>query len=936
MATSWHRIKKLRDDALAYYHADARRAEAIARSAIELAAETDDPRARGWGHRALAESCLFAGRMRESDRAYRDASDAFLEAGDEATLGQLLVGHVHVLSYLGDHEAAVATAERARRLLRRAGDDVYLAKLSMNLGSVHAHRERPRDALREYDRAARILRRRGPADDTLLGLEMNRGVALTQLDRHQDALSAFGRIIDAGTADDHPLLSAQARMNAAYVHGLRAEIDLALEAHAIAGNAFREHGHPKLLGSCLLGRAELYNQLNLHDRAAELAREATTLFGREGLSHDAALAELELAIAALGRGDLPAAASSASRARQGFRKAGSPAHVGFVDLLRAEVDQRAGRRERAIERARAASRTFRALSLRRWEGRAVVLLARLRAPGSAARLVAQARILDATAYPLVAFETWETLGALHERRGRTAEARKAYLRAAELLDRTRTRIPTEESKLAFLGDKSTVRHRLVRLALDRGRPRADELFSLVESAKAQALVDRLREPGHLLQAPGATTTRRSRAARRDLSWLHTRLARLELEHPDRTDEIDGLRTRLGEAEAHWSRLTAEQAEETASRPAGGEGSGADLEATRDRLPRGFGFLSWFVNEERSSVVAFTREGTRWLRLPDDLHARLDTLADRLDFLWAASSMTAVREAHPAAPTLQRATAPDAGAVSPARRVRLRTAADQVLAELHALVWTPIRELGLHPSRGWIVSPHGPIHRLPLGALLGPEGYVALSTEIVLTPSAGAFLETGRRRSSRGRRRAYVAGVPSDRLPGIAPEIAAVSRSLTGWDVTTDDAPTRERFLAATREARLVHIAAHGALRVDNPAYSFLELTDGPFYVHDLAGCRLGGATVVLTACSSARGVASAGDEWLGMARGFLRAGATTVVGSLWPIHDRATTRFAGHFYAHLADGTSTSRALQSAVREELASGRPPWEWGAFAHYGGTP
>jgi tetratricopeptide (TPR) repeat protein len=331
----WMRVKKLRDDALAYYHADARRAQEIAAAALEVALATDDPRAHGWGYRAAAESSLFAGRMRDADRAYRAATKAFAATDDPATLGQLLVGHVHVLTHLGDPAAALATAIRARELLTRAGDTVYLAKLAMNLGNYHAQGERPREALAEYDTAARILRRRPPQDGTLLGLEINRGVALTQLDRHQEALVAFARIQDAPQAGAHPILVAQARMNAAYVHGLRAEVDQALAAWSRAGAVFEAQGHPKLLGSCLLGRAEILNQLNLHDRASALAAQARDLFAEAGLPYDEGLAELELALAALGRGDPAGAAPHERRARQRFAREGNEARLGVLDLLRA-------------------------------------------------------------------------------------------------------------------------------------------------------------------------------------------------------------------------------------------------------------------------------------------------------------------------------------------------------------------------------------------------------------------------------------------------------------------------------------------------------------------------------------------------------------------------------------------------------------------------
>jgi hypothetical protein len=78
-ATGW--VGALRNEAGRYYHTDAAAARGIANRALELAEMIGDPLALGWGHRAVAESLLFSGKILEADASYAKAADAWRKAG---------------------------------------------------------------------------------------------------------------------------------------------------------------------------------------------------------------------------------------------------------------------------------------------------------------------------------------------------------------------------------------------------------------------------------------------------------------------------------------------------------------------------------------------------------------------------------------------------------------------------------------------------------------------------------------------------------------------------------------------------------------------------------------------------------------------------------------------------------------------------------------
>ena len=90
--------------------------------------------------------------------------------------------------------------------------------------------------------------------------------------------------------------------------------------------------------------------------------------------------------------------------------------------------------------------------------------------------------------------------------------------------------------------------------------------------------------------------------------------------------------------------------------------------------------------------------------------------------------------------------------------------------------------------------------------------------------------------------------------------------------------------------------------------------------------------VVLSACQTAQGDLGE-DGILGLQRGFKKAGANSILMSLWKVDDRATQILMTQFYKHLVSGQSKRQSLQSAQKElkEYNAGQfsKPEYWAAF-------
>ncbi len=244
-------------------------------------------------------------------------------------------------------------------------------------------------------------------------------------------------------------------------------------------------------------------------------------------------------------------------------------------------------------------------------------------------------------------------------------------------------------------------------------------------------------------------------------------------------------------------------------------------------------------------------------------------------------------------------------------------------------------------RQLILIPHGFLHHLPFAALRNPETgrYLVESFSLSLAPSA-TILEFLSQANKAEVSEALVLGDPANALEplvGARKEAMAVSDLLGGHPLLGGKA-TEEEIYKHSGRLRLLHLAAHGQYLSEDPARSRLLLSAGPVEDGllemrevrdrlDLTGTDL----VVLSACQTALGEVTRGEDIHGLTQAFLAAGSRTVVSTLWPIDDEASAQLMAAFYtAYLKGSISVADALREAQLELI--GKYPeatYYWAAF-------
>jgi CHAT domain-containing protein len=145
--------------------------------------------------------------------------------------------------------------------------------------------------------------------------------------------------------------------------------------------------------------------------------------------------------------------------------------------------------------------------------------------------------------------------------------------------------------------------------------------------------------------------------------------------------------------------------------------------------------------------------------------------------------------------------------------------------------------------------------------------------------------------------------------------------------------------------RIVHFATHGIINTERPELSGIVLSlfdreghsqNGFLRLHDIYNLHLPADLVVLSACSTGLGKEVRGEGVIGLSRGFMFAGASGVIASLWKVDDDATAELMKHFYdALFQKGMSPSAALRHAQLALSQNKRweSPYYWAGFVIQG---
>lgn len=893
--------------------------------------------------------------LRRALEQYERASGLWRSVGEvvEEATAENDLGYAYRL--LSDYGRARDLYQHALELRKQAGDGPGEAQTLTNLGALAYLLGENQQALAYYERALPLRRTEGNAQEEALLLS-NMGEVFALWSDHQKALDYFRQALPAQRQTGDRLRESLTLSNIGLVYNNTGQSREALKFFDEALAAARTSGNRRV--------------------------EARILVNRGAASRDL--------------GDLAAALASYEQALALQRKAGD--RLGESETLNAigVILMRQGGDEQALQQYRQALSLQQAVGSRRTQAVtlnniAAVLLRRGALDEAFTAVTESVRLRRAVQDRRGEADSLLGLARVHRRRGNLNEALSAGEAALEIVESLRTKLVSQEMRAssfaATLEMYEFVTAALMELEADRpGATNAARAFHVAERARARALLDGVAEAqGGIRQGIAAELRDRERnlqdrisaRAERQIQLLSGPHSAQDAERASR--EMDGLLTELRELDAEIRARSPRYADLTRPRPLDAASIQAQI-LDGDTL-----LLEYALGAERSFL---------WVLTPTSMESH--SLPPRAEIERAARTfyglLTARNEDRPGETAAARrrrvATSGaelDAAAAGLSRMllgpVRQRLGDKRLLIVADgALQYVPFAAL---PD--------------PAASTASAAEPLIVKHEVVLAPSASALaVLRGDRRDAGSRfskvaivadpvfsaddprlstRKAAATTQASADTDGERINVAAADALRSGSDIgvstfrrlrfSREEADTiasltkpGERFEAVGFRASratamttdltgygIVHFSTHGVLNTIHPELSGLVLSlydehgraqDGFLRLLDIYNLKLDADLVVLSACETALGREIRGEGLIGLARGFMYAGTSRVVASLWNVEDQATATLMKRFYQGLlANGESPASALRAAqiAMWRGTRWRSPYYWAAFVAQG---
>lgn len=856
---------------------------------------------------ALAALHEFEGELQAARALYDRATELRARIGDvrgaaadHQNLGLMAWG-------LGQLDEARQHIERALALNRQADRHDVAATNIFNLaGIAHAAGDMNR-AGELYAEALHLYRTHelpAEAADAVHGLgrvQISRGAYREALDPLRQAIATY-----AATGPVSHELAARRDLAAAFqaMGELQAAADELRRAEALA-DSVEVTGETRT--RLVLSRADLAVMMNRFDEAEQLFGEAERLFRQHGDALGEADARQGQALLLLERERWTDARQVLSDAVLRFEALGNARAAAVTRMLLGSA--MLGQRDIATARTQLSRAVagFAALTDRVGEAAALGELARLEMmagrPMHADSLytVALARVRDLVAPGI----TWELrLGKALAARSRHAlgEAADLLHAATEDVERASMRLRLPERRTAWRADKWEPYSQLALTERRRGRIAA--AFAASERMRAREMFE-LLQLGPVEAASGSSELMaREQTLRRRISLLSSRLEPASLatllRGPDPQPTAAPARETLAALQQEYADLLLELRERAAESAELVTAPRLEWRDVAARLPPRTAMIEYLVGD--SGVIAFV--------LTRDTLAAFDLGTDARELARLIEFGRAMIDRGSAAPADDRWRAP------------MRRLYDHLVA--------PISDGGLltDVSR-LIVVPHAELHYLPFAGLVDREGRFLIERfSLSFAPSAAVWLAVSNRRPANAAMGVLALAPNPASLPASSSEVAAVDRLMPDTTVVlTGPAASEAAFRTAASRYRVLHLATNGVLNQHNPLFSYVDLAagtghDGRLEVHEIFGLRLNAQLVVLSACETALGAGAQadvppGDDWIGLTRAFIHAGAADVAATLWPVEDRASALLMQRFYEGLSRDGSATESLARAQRQLL-------------------
>jgi len=813
--------------------------------------------------------------------AFEQALAIRQETGDRRGEAATLNGIGTVWYLLSDYTQARDAYQKALSILQAIGDRAGEATTLGNIGAVYLALADHDEALATLGRALAIQQQIGDRAGEATTLDGLGRVHLARRD-YEQALQAFEQGLSIRQAIGDRAGEATTLNNIGSTYRELYQPEQALDYYRQALPLRREIGDRLGEATTLNNIGTAYLSLGEPDLALLSLQEALPILQQVGNRYGEAATLNNVAEAYRARGDDAQALSAYQQSLEILRGVGAQAEVASVLDNLGQLYTAQGEDEQAT------SLLAEALAIRREIGD---------------------RVGQAT--------TLGNLAVLDVRQGDQELATGRVLEAIDLLESVHAGLKIEAVQSAFAGGTRAYYDAAIRLLLEQGRN--EEAFYYTERARARSLLDLLgNQRIHPKASEDLGLIEEEAQQRGELAALEDRL-REEWNKPagERSQAaIDQITARVETLRGDYSELLTQLELANPEYAALVSIDALTLEETqallRDRAP-GTTLLTYFVGKDELSL---------FLVGPDSFYVQTVPVT-REELREQVRELLAQLKADPLLPEAWRSSA----------------------QALYGWLIEPLQR-ALPPARPnrprqLVIVPHDVLHYLPYGLLNDGEHILLEDYTVLYAPSASSLPFILEKEPAQAETLLAMAHPEAPGAPQLGSAVAEAERvaALYGTQALVGVEASESRFKAEAGQYDLLHVAAHSDYRLANPLFSAILLQagegeDGRLEVHEVLDLDLPETDlVVLSACETHLAALSEGDELVGLERAFLRAGAPSLVTTLWPVDDAATAALMERFYVHLREGAAKADALRLAQLETRAERPNPYYWAGFVLVG---
>ncbi|MBL8180101.1 MAG: CHAT domain-containing protein [Blastocatellia bacterium] len=880
---------EIREACIAAWSADPTRVRRCVEAAdiLAMVEKSEETRANGEWTRGIA--AITQGRFAKAVNALSKADRLFAKLSLNIEHARVNVAKLLALAMKGDYDEAIAAGELALPVLVRNNDHLGAGKIEMNLSNIVSRRSEHERAI-EYCASARRRFIKAKAVDWQAMAENGLANSYAELNNFDLAAKYYERAMTTAKSAKMHVTVAEIEASMGNLALLRGRYAEALRDLELSRRKFDKLSMPHQSAIADLEIADIYRELNLTREAAEIYERTIPEFARlkmraeqaratHGLGQvQFALGETELTVNTLKQStrlyaaerNFAAVIESRLSYSNGLLTLGKPsAAIKEAEKLKQLVDRRSSPRTIAL--------------LEHLIGKANLQLNNTDLAADAARR----SLAEARKYrqPSAEVQAHLLLGKCHLHRD-TSNAEAEFRRAICLIESLRAPLASEQFSVAYMAAQIEPYDQLSRIYIEKNH--AAKAFQMIEASRSRFLGDVVADK----------KTQRNDAAfvlREQLNSVYQRLARGDGEAAQLNFEISDLEFQIAKIDR----------EQASTKVGSALKNALDLAELRRELGAEMMLIEYAIFNGKVSAFVVSNKGIRLFR---DITTTADVaeFADAFRFQIEAMRVT--------------------DSMSPQIIGVLKRRTDDILERLYDELISPIEKYVR--GKRLVIVPGGVLSSLPFHAFRSHGKYLIESYEISYAPSAKVWLQLRQKRSRRITSSLLV-GFADEKIPFVENEVRALKKLAPQPTTLTGRTATFDAFKQAATSSRLIHMACHGMFRSDNAMFSSLHLADGWITARDIAAMRLAAELVVLSACETASSETVAGDELMGLARGFLMAGARSLIVSLWNVNDAATRRLMESFYRQIQLPGGAAASLRKAQIDAIKRDEHPYFWAPF-------